>query len=127
MPLYNSPHLSPKALNYTSNGSGKIESSFTFHLKYLLVFEIYLLIYSLKIGRDTYIGFNCGGLLDSPSKPASFCVGKYITGIDKQYLNLFYSIGSFRTKTEGRTVNSFLPPKHVHYYSDGSGRDKYIM
>ncbi|EAR93500.2 hypothetical protein TTHERM_00424680 (macronuclear) [Tetrahymena thermophila SB210] len=81
MPPNNSPHLSPKALNYVSNGSG----------------------------RDSYIGFNCGGLLDAPSKPAN------------------YSIGSFRTKTESRSVNNFLPAKHVHYRSDGSGRDKYII
>mmetsp|Transcript_15533 Transcript_15533/g.1396 ORF Transcript_15533/g.1396 Transcript_15533/m.1396 type:complete len:117 (+) Transcript_15533:109-459(+) len=61
-------------------------------------------------GRDQYITTTCGGLFrNKPEK----CSG--------------FEIGTFGKKEAYKPINNYLPAKHLHYHSDGTGRDKYII
>jgi len=37
-----------------------------------------------------------------------------------------YILGTFGSKRHYKPVNNYLPAKHVHYPTDGTGRDIYI-
>ena len=60
-------------------------------------------------GRDTYIGISSGGLY-APFRPVAAP-----------------PVGSFDVRKSWKEPNPIIHSRAVHYYSDGSGRDSYII
>lgn len=98
---YYPPHsrIVPKILYYNSDGTGSF---------FLYCFN--LIIRKKKIGRDSYINVNSGGI----------CRGAGLRSNLGDRRDLVFS--NLKKK-----MDFGIPPKVVHYSSDGTGRDNYIV
>ena len=98
--------IHPRASFYKGDGSGAL----------ILLFPSFL----SQIGRDLYILKDSGGLIKGGFRPMA---GKSV----KLYSKELFLGSTGRAASNNRGGYSRLDGKPLHYHSDGTGRDNYIV